>query len=92
MLHPSYLELRDRIVGDTEEKDLNRFSLIIGTAKRARQIIEEENLRSRQDIPEIKVKSGSGADNGKTKPVSQAVFEIYEDQVHILEGDMKEVY
>lgn len=89
MLHPSYLELRDRIVGDTEENDLNRFSLIIGTAKRARQIIEEENLRNRQDASEVKVRVPS--DNLKSKPVSQAVSEIYNDQVHILEGNMKEL-
>lgn len=88
MLHPSYLELRDRIVDDKEEKDLNRFSLIIGTAKRARQIIEEENLRSRQDIPDMNKKPSD--DYSKPKPVSQAVSEIYDDQVHILEGDMKE--
>lgn len=89
MLHPSYLELRDRIVGDTEENDLNRFSLIIGTAKRARQIIEEENLRIRQEMPDVKARLT--ADYSKPKPVSQAVSEIYDDQVHILEGDMKEV-
>lgn len=91
MLHPSYLELRDHIVDDKEEKDLNRFSLIIGTAKRARQIIEEENLRSRQDMPEAKSKSGQ-AGNEKPKPVSQAVSEIYEDKVHIIEANTKEVY
>lgn len=89
MLHPSFLELRERIVGDSEEKDLNRFSLIIGTAKRARQIIEEENLRNRQESQEARARSPHGAGEEMPKPVSQAVKEIYEDKVHIIESDTR---
>ena len=93
MLHPSYLELREQVVGDEEGKDLNRYSLIIGTAKRARQIIEMEGLIRKAEEKDIKVKGVSySGKEGKVKPVSQAVAEIYGDDVHILEEDMDELY
>lgn len=89
MLHPSYLELREKIVGESEENDLNRYSLIIGTAKRARQIIEEEKYLGRKAELEGDSRPSKTV---KPKPVSRAVKEIYDDQVHILEEDVNELY
>lgn len=90
MLHPSYLELREKIVGTSEDQDLNRYSLIIGTAKRARQIIDEEKYLNRKaELEGVQRITGKGY---KLKPVSQAVKEVYEDQIHILEEDMSELY
>lgn len=90
MLHPSYLELREKIVGNSEEVDLNRYSLIIGTAKRARQIIDEDRFRARK--AEAEGTSKILSKNGKLKPVSQAVKEVYEDQVHIMEEDKSQMF
>lgn len=89
MLHPSFLELREKIVGESEENDLNRYSLIIGTAKRARQIIEEEKYLARKAELEGDQRISKTV---KPKPVSRAVKEIYDDQVHILEEDVNELY
>lgn len=89
MLHPSYLEIREQVTGNEDGKDLNRYSLIIGVAKRARQIIEEENLRAKFEDSEGAVKANR---EYKVKPVTQAVNEVYNNEVHILEEDTDELY
>lgn len=89
MLHPSYLEIREQVTDNEAEKDLNRYSLIIGVAKRARQIIEEENLRAKYEDSDISIKANK---EYKVKPVTQAVNEVYRQEVHILEEDTDELY
>lgn len=89
MLHPSYLEIREQVTGNEAEKDLNRYSLIIGVAKRARQIIEEENLRAKYEDNDISIRANK---EYKVKPVTQAVNEVYRQEVHILEEDTDELY
>ena len=76
MLHPSYTDLMEAVnkeVEPGEEKVVNsRYSIVLATAKRARQLIagaETENS------------------NSKEKPLSVAVDEIYTGQVKILGGD-----
>lgn len=73
MLHPSYTDLMEVINSEVSEGDQpivkSRYSIIIATAKRARQIIGGEE-------PLI---------NGKDrKPLSVAIDEIYTGEVKII--------
>lgn len=65
MLHPSYTELIKIVNGDTEESDTpvvnSRYSIVLATAKRARQIIDGQDPMS---IPKV------------NKPLSIAVDEM----------------
>ena len=47
MLHPSYTELMKVINGDSEEEKVisSRYSIVLASAKRARQIIAEEKVK-----------------------------------------------
>lgn len=73
MLHPSYTDLMAVVNSDIEEGEQpvvqSRYSIVIATAKRARQIIEG-------DEPMVDVPS--------KKPLSYAVEELYEGKVKIL--------
>ena len=76
MIHPSYVELR-KVVNDEaeigEQPVVNsRYSIVLATAKRARQIIGGA---------EPLVKSASG------KPLSTAVAELYSGKVKIVGDD-----
>ena len=78
MLHPSYNDLIDAVNsdGDSEQPVVqSRYSIVIATAKRARQLIAGE---------EATVSS-----YGK-KPLSVAVEELYKKKVHIVSGDDSE--
>ena len=74
MLHPSYSDLMKVVNSEVEpgeEKIVNsRYSIVMATAKRARQIIGGHE-------PMVKVKPGE-------KPLSIAVQELYEGKVKIL--------
>lgn len=79
MIHPSYSELMNAINANQEEDDAvinSRYSLVIATSKRARQIISGSQPRV------------AGA-KGK-KPLSTAVQEVYEGQIRILAQDEEE--
>lgn len=73
MLHPSYTDLINAVNSDVEPGDepvvQSRYSIVIATAKRARQLIAGE---------EPMVYSHS------KKPLSIAVEELYESKVKIL--------
>lgn len=75
MLHPSYSELIKVVNSDVEEGDApvvnSRYSIVLATAKRARQII----ARQADDDPNVPVIS---------KPLSKAVSELYEGKIRIL--------
>lgn len=75
MLHPSYADLMSVVNSDVEpgeEKIVNsRYSIVMATSKRARQIIAGS---------EPLVKSSSN------KPLSYAVEELYNQKIKIL-GD-----
>ena len=78
MLHPSYTDLINAVnSGAAESGDepvvQSRYSIVIATAKRARQIIAG-------DEPMI-------AKAYKKKPLSIAVEELYEQKVKILPED-----
>lgn len=74
MIHPSYVELMKVVNNDVEigeEPVVNsRYSIVIATAKRARQIIAgDEPMADKVTCP---------------KPLSVAVEEVYEGKVKIL--------
>ncbi|MBQ0001624.1 MAG: DNA-directed RNA polymerase subunit omega [Clostridiales bacterium] len=75
MIHPSYTELIEAINSNSEDDDntmmLNsRYSLVLATSKRARQIIAGA---------EPKVAGAAGK-----KPLSIAIDEFYQGEVKIL--------
>lgn len=76
MLHPSYTDLMKVVNSDVEPGETNivnsRYSIVMATSKRARQIIEG-------DEPLVNMKTG-------IKPLSVAVEELNEGKIKIL-GD-----
>ena len=74
MIHPSYVDLMNVVNKEVEEGEQpvinSRYSVVMATARRARQIIAG-------DEPMVRVKD-------RQKPLSIAVDELYEGQVHIL--------
>ena len=83
MLHPSYTDLMNIVNGDVEEgeepveegetKVVNsRYSIVMATAKRARQIIGGE-----EPLVEIK----------QDKPLSIAIEELVEGKIKIMPED-----
>ncbi len=77
MLHPSYTELMEKInVEDNEGEEPvinSRYSIVIATAKRARELIDHGDSR---------VESSEG-----DKPLSVAVKELYDGSLKILGED-----
>ena len=74
MLHPSYTDLMKVVNQDVEEKVISsRYSIVLASAKRARQIIAG-------DMPLVEEKDGA-------KPLSTAVEELWEEKVKILGDD-----
>ncbi|MBO7515783.1 MAG: DNA-directed RNA polymerase subunit omega [Lachnospiraceae bacterium] len=76
MLHPSYLELMEKInAGCDEDAPLvkSRYSVVLAAARRARQITEIEEL--------------TGTGDPKNKPLSQAVRELYNGTTRILNDE-----
>ena len=79
MIHPSYSELMQVINSDTEADEepivSSRYSIVLATSKRARQIIGG-------DKPLV--------DGRGKKPLSIAVEEVYKGKVRILTDDQNE--
>ena len=75
MLHPSYTELMKVINGDSEEEKVisSRYSIVLASAKRARQIIDGE-------MPLVPVKDGE-------KPLSIAIDELNSGKIKIIAED-----
>lgn len=76
MLHPSYTDLINAVNSDVEPGEepvvQSRYSIVIATAKRARQLIAGEDALVRA---------------GGKKPLSVAVEELYESKIKILSED-----
>ncbi len=76
MLHPSYADLINVVNSEVEPGEQpvvqSRYSIVLASAKRARQLIEEMDPMS--------------GDAGK-KPLSEAIQEIYEGKVKIIGDD-----
>ena len=77
MLHPSYTDLMKVVNSEVEPGEApvvnSRYSIVMATAKRARQIIAG-------DMPLVEEKDGA-------KPLSTAVEELWEEKVKILGDD-----
>lgn len=79
MLHPSYTDLMEVVNSEVEPGEQpvvqSRYSIVLATAKRARQIIGGEDPL----VP----------DHG-TKPLSLAIDELYKGKVKIVGDDNSE--
>ena len=77
MLHPSYTDLMKVVNSEVEEGDTpvvnSRYSIVMATAKRARQLIDG-------DVPLVKTKDGE-------KPLSIAIDELNNGQLKIIAED-----
>ncbi len=72
MLHPSYSDLMGTVnkrKEENEEKLNSRYSIVIAAAKRARQIIAGDEILIQEQV---------------TKPLSNAVQELYEGNIDIV--------
>ena len=80
MLHPSYTDLMKVVNKDVEEGDTkvvnSRYSIVMATAKRARQLIDG-------DLPLVKTKDGE-------KPLSVAIDELNSGKITIIAEDSEE--
>ena len=81
MIHPSYVEMIDKINADNVDREeapliTSRYSVVLATAKRARQLISGV-----EPFVDPLDKYGN-----PRKPLSVAVDEFYEDKVHIVNG------
>ena len=84
MIHPSYVEMI-RKINDTPDMDeaplvTSRYSIVLATAKRARQLV-------RGAEPFVNAKDKHDKDR---KALSVAVDELYEGKVHILPDEPEE--
>lgn len=70
MLHPSYSDLMETINDRNDDISLkSRYSIVIATSKRARQIIDGAEAKSQKEWP---------------RPLSNAVHELYEGSIDIV--------
>ena len=80
MLHPSYKDLMKVVNKEVEEGETkvvnSRYSIVMATAKRARQLIDG-------DIPLVKTKNGE-------KPLSIAIDELNSGKIKIIAEDTEE--
>lgn len=80
MLHPSYTEIIDAVNSEVEPGEQpvvqSRYSIVIATAKRARQLIAGEVA----EVP----------DYNKKKPLSVAIEELHKGKVKIVSEDETE--
>lgn len=80
MLHPSYTDLMKVVNKEVEEGETkvvnSRYSIVMATAKRARQLIDG-------DIPLVKTKNGE-------KPLSIAIDELNSGKIKIIAEDAEE--
>ncbi len=77
MIHPSYSEIMSALNEDPEDDrettDNSRYSVVMATAKRAREIVDGS-------MPLVETTE-------KEKPLSIAVEELYEGKVSIVDDD-----
>lgn len=80
MLHPSYTDLMKVVNKDVEEGDTkvvnSRYSIVMATAKRARELIDGE-------MPMVAAKNGE-------KPLSVAIDELNQAKIKIIGEEEEE--
>ena len=73
MLHPSYTDLMQLVNSEVESGEApvvnSRYSIVLATSKRARQLIDGVEPMSKSDCP---------------KPLSVAIDELYSSKIRIL--------
>ncbi|MGL4800458.1 MAG: DNA-directed RNA polymerase subunit omega [Cellulosilyticaceae bacterium] len=101
MLQPSYTQLMRKLNNDAEETVVtSRYSIVIATARRARQIIDivnEESVSKQQEkaldmpIDPIRIKEASELNEKlkSKKPTSIAVDELYSGKIKIKERHLE---
>ncbi|ROR30711.1 DNA-directed RNA polymerase subunit omega [Mobilisporobacter senegalensis] len=76
MIHPSYTDLMEVVNSEVEPGEQpvvnSRYSIVLATAKRARQIIDGSEAFVKADCP---------------KPLSIAVEELYESKIKIVSDE-----
>lgn len=81
MLHPSYTDLMEVVNSEVEKGDTpvvnSRYSIVMATAKRARQIIAGQAAVTPQQA---------------SKPLSTAVAELYDGKIKIMPEVAEEEY
>lgn len=90
MLHPSYTDLMEVVNSDVEQGEhpvvQSRYSIVMATSKRARQIIEERGVVSDSKDPVKEVTREDIKASAEPKPLSVAVDELYAGTIKIV-GD-----
>ena len=78
MLHPSFSEMMNKINKEGEEPVIkSRYSIVMGTAKRARQMVDKGYME---------------LEDHSRKPLSIAVEELYNGDIRILNEEEKAEY
>ncbi len=89
MLQPSYSQIMNKLNSDANETVVtSRYSIIIATARRARQIIDIVNAESAGEITSHSASKEAQALRDqlkKKKPTAIAVEELYNGKVKIRE-------
>lgn len=91
MLHPSYTDLMEVVNSDVEIGEhpvvQSRYSIVMATSKRARQIIEERGVitdskEGTKEVTREEIKAST-----EPKPLSVAVDELYTGKIKIMGDD-----
>ena len=89
MLHPSYSDLMEVANSEVEPGEQpvvqSRYSIVIATAKRARQIIDE-NAKERELKAKLK-DAYNEKEQDLRKPLSIAIDELYNEKIKIVGDD-----
>lgn len=84
MLHPSYSDLMAVVNSEVEPGEQpvvqSRYSIVMATSKRARQIITERELEKKNNKDAVQYKK-------EKKPLSVAIEELYTSKVKIVGDD-----
>lgn len=93
MLHPSYSDLMEVVNSDVEPGEQpvvqSRYSIVMATSKRARQIIEERGVVTDSKEPVKEVNRENIKIVSEPKPLSVAVDELYTGKIKVI-GDEDE--
>ena len=90
MLHPSYKELMQKVNDGKEGEDkiiTSRYSIVLGTAKRARQITAAEYKKTEELLKAEKTSVANEKPifkDARKKPLSIAVEELDSGKIHIV--------
>ncbi len=76
-------------IEDLVNKAGNRYSLVIGAAKRARQINDYQNSITRQEMPQVVPPQIELEEALQGKPISIALTELLEGKLEIIEDGEK---